>query len=114
MQRVATERWFHLCPSQTPGDDCAEQNAAGPSVALYTPAESDQTRTCLLLPGVESMAGAISNSEIEATYRQRTAKSAGRAHAAREIFPSGIVHDSRKIDPYPIYVDRAKGSHKWI
>jgi len=53
---------------------------------------------------------AISNSEIEAQYRQRTPKSAGRTAAAKDIFPSGIVHDSRKTDPYPIYVERAKGS----
>jgi len=58
-------------------------------------------------------AGAISNSEIEARYRQRTPQSASRAVSAREIFPSGIVHDSRKTNPYPIYVDRAKGSRKW-
>ena len=55
----------------------------------------------------------ISNSEIEAQYRQRTPKSAERTASAREIFPSGIVHDSRKTDPYPIYVERARGSRKW-
>ncbi len=57
--------------------------------------------------------GAISNSGIEAQYRQRTPKSADRNGEAREIFPSGIVHDSRKTDPYPIYVERAKGARKW-
>jgi glutamate-1-semialdehyde 2,1-aminomutase len=63
---------------------------------------------------IESMDnGAISNSEIEARYRQRTVKSASRAASAREIFPSGIVHDSRKTDPWPIYVERAKGARKW-
>lgn len=58
-------------------------------------------------------ATALSNSAIEAAYRERTRKSAARATEARGIFPSGLVHDARRIEPYPIYVERAEGSHKW-
>jgi glutamate-1-semialdehyde 2,1-aminomutase len=54
-----------------------------------------------------------SNSPIEAAYRERTARSSERAQQAREIFPSGLVHDARKLSPYPIYVERAKGARKW-
>ena len=53
------------------------------------------------------------NSKIVAAYREHTPKSKERAGQAREIFPSGLVHDSRKLDPYAFYVDRAQGSHKW-
>lgn len=53
------------------------------------------------------------NSTITASYRQRTATSQDLASRAREVLPSGIVHDSRHLDPYPIYVNRAEGSHKW-
>ena len=56
---------------------------------------------------------ALSNSRIEATYRQRTRRSAELAKEARDLFPSGITHDSRKLDPYAIYVDRAQGPRKW-
>ena len=56
---------------------------------------------------------ALSNSRIEATYRQRTRRSAELAKEARDLFPSGITHDSRKLDPYTIYVDRAQGPRKW-
>ena len=56
---------------------------------------------------------ALSNSRIEAAYRDRTRRSAELAMEARELFPSGITHDSRKIDPYAIYVDRAEGPRKW-
>lgn len=56
---------------------------------------------------------ALSNSGIEATYRDRTPKSAACTVEAKTIFPSGIVHDSRKTDPYPIYIERASGSRKW-
>ena len=56
---------------------------------------------------------ALSNSRIEAAYRERTRRSAELAREARDLFPSGITHDSRKIDPYTIYVDRAEGPRKW-
>lgn len=32
---------------------------------------------------------------------------------AVQIFPSGITHDTRYLTPFPIYVTRAQGSHKW-
>ena len=53
------------------------------------------------------------NSKIVAAYRERTLKSAELAATAREMFPSGITHDSRHTAPYGIYVDHAKGSRKW-
>ena len=59
-------------------------------------------------------AGALSNSEDRRAV-PRTHARVGRSarDAARSIFPSGIVHDSRRVLPYPIYVERAAGSHKW-
>ena len=32
---------------------------------------------------------------------------------AQKVIPSGIVHDSRYISPFPFYVEKAKGSRKW-
>ncbi len=32
---------------------------------------------------------------------------------ARGVFPNGVTHDSRSLDPFPIYVDRAAGGRKW-
>ena len=32
---------------------------------------------------------------------------------ARAIFPSGVTHDLRHLEPFPIYVDRAAGAYKW-
>jgi glutamate-1-semialdehyde 2,1-aminomutase len=55
----------------------------------------------------------LSNSTILAAYRERTPTSARLAAEAREIFPSGITHDSRYMSPYGIYVERAAGSRKW-
>jgi glutamate-1-semialdehyde 2,1-aminomutase len=55
----------------------------------------------------------LTNSRIVATYREKTRKSAALAAEAREIYPSGLTHDSRRLDPYCLYVDRAQGSRKW-
>src|SRR5947209_6238882 len=32
---------------------------------------------------------------------------------ARGVFPNGVTHDLRHLDPFPVYVDRAEGSRKW-
>ena len=53
------------------------------------------------------------NSQIIAAYRERTPSSAALAREARDLFPSGITHDSRRMLPYGIYVDRAEGARKW-
>ena len=58
-------------------------------------------------------ATAPTNSPIVAAYRERTGGSARLAQRALEIFPSGIVHDSRRLDPYEIYVTHAAGARKW-
>ena len=32
---------------------------------------------------------------------------------AKSLFPNGVTHDLRYLEPFPVYIDRAKGSHKW-
>jgi glutamate-1-semialdehyde 2,1-aminomutase len=32
---------------------------------------------------------------------------------ARVLFPNGVTHDARHLEPFGVYVDRALGSHKW-
>jgi glutamate-1-semialdehyde 2,1-aminomutase len=32
---------------------------------------------------------------------------------ARGVFPHGVTHDGRQLEPFPIYVDRAAGGRKW-
>jgi glutamate-1-semialdehyde 2,1-aminomutase len=54
-----------------------------------------------------------SHSPIIETYRRRTATSARLAQEAAGIFPGGVTHDGRILEPYPIYVTRALGSRKW-
>ena len=54
-----------------------------------------------------------SNSRIVAAWRDLTPGSAALAQDAAKLFPSGITHDARHLDPYGIYVERAQGAHKW-
>ena len=55
----------------------------------------------------------LSNSAIIADYVDKTPSSARLAAQARDLFPSGITHDGRHLDPYGIYVERAEGPRKW-
>jgi glutamate-1-semialdehyde 2,1-aminomutase len=32
---------------------------------------------------------------------------------ARAVFPNGVTHDLRHLEPFPVYIDRAQGAHKW-
>jgi len=58
-------------------------------------------------------AEAPTNSTIVADYRTRTPASAALFEQARTLFPSGITHDTRYLDPWPLYVERGQGSRKW-
>lgn len=54
-----------------------------------------------------------SESAVLKEFRRRTPTSARLAAEARRVLPSGVTHDSRYIEPYPIYVARAAGPRKW-
>lgn len=32
---------------------------------------------------------------------------------ARGVFPDGVTHDNRYLEPFPVYIDRASGAYKW-
>ncbi|MGH7093520.1 MAG: aspartate aminotransferase family protein, partial [Stellaceae bacterium] len=53
------------------------------------------------------------NSPIISAYCAATPGSASRAAEAAELFPSGITHDARYIEPYGLYITRAAGPRKW-
>ncbi|MBM3629230.1 MAG: aminotransferase class III-fold pyridoxal phosphate-dependent enzyme, partial [Alphaproteobacteria bacterium] len=53
------------------------------------------------------------NSPLETAYRERTPGSARLYAEAARVLPSGVTHDSRALNPWPVYVARAKGPRKW-
>ena len=48
-----------------------------------------------------------------AKYTRLHLGSAQLYHDALRTFPSGVTHDVRHLSPFPIFIDRALGSHKW-
>ncbi len=46
-------------------------------------------------------------------YRAKTPTSAALYERAKALFPSGLTHDSRVLDPYPLFAERAAGPRKW-
>ena len=52
-------------------------------------------------------------SEIQERYESLHPASAELAREARSHFPNGVTHDTRKMDPFPIYMTHGQGSLKW-
>ncbi len=52
-------------------------------------------------------------SSILETYEALHHGSRVLAARASTVFPSGVTHDARAFEPFPIYVDRAHGPRKW-
>ena len=50
---------------------------------------------------------------IEQRYIDIHPKSAAYQETARDIFPNGVTHDARNLQPFPFYVTHAMGAHKW-
>src|SRR5205823_6083835 len=46
-------------------------------------------------------------------YAHEFAGSKDRYDRARGLFPAGVTHDLRYLEPFPVYIDRAAGAHKW-
>lgn len=50
---------------------------------------------------------------ITSEYERLHPKSAELYEQAREVFPDGVTHDTRRFSPFPLYVERALGPRKW-
>ncbi len=55
----------------------------------------------------------LTNSHILTEFEAKTKKSKARYLRGLDLFPSGVVHDSRYMKPYPIYIEHARGCRKW-
>jgi glutamate-1-semialdehyde 2,1-aminomutase len=56
---------------------------------------------------------AVRRETLQQRFEAAFAGSRARFEKARRIFPDGVTHDSRRLEPFPIYVSRALGSKKW-
>ncbi len=53
------------------------------------------------------------SSQIDALYLRAHPTSCKLFERARQLIPGGITHDIRYLTPFPVYVERAKGTRKW-
>jgi glutamate-1-semialdehyde 2,1-aminomutase len=58
-------------------------------------------------------AATLPNANLTEAYQALTPGSAALAAKAQKLMPSGLSHDSRYFDPYPLYIERALGPVKW-
>ncbi len=59
------------------------------------------------------MVQAPARGSILSDYETEFAKSKEFHERARTVIPSGITHDGRHLSPFPPYIVRAEGGHKW-
>ena len=63
-----------------------------------------------LQQGITAMT--LETSQINAAYRAHFPESAKLFERGGVLFPSGVTHDSRYLQPFPVYVKEAHGSRK--
>jgi len=59
------------------------------------------------------MSVALKEQTIQQRFEASFAGSKQRIEKARRVFPDGVTHDSRRLEPFPVYVTHALGSRKW-
>jgi glutamate-1-semialdehyde 2,1-aminomutase len=59
------------------------------------------------------MTQSINPNTLENVYRETLPTSKALFERARKLFPDGVTHDNRRMQPFPIFVDRADGAYKW-
>ena len=50
---------------------------------------------------------------LQHAYTEALPASQALAERARKLFPDAVTHDNRRMDPFPLDVDRAEGAYKW-
>src|SRR5258706_9282602 len=59
------------------------------------------------------MARVATSPTIQNAYTDALPVSHGLYERARKVFPDAVTHDNRRMQPFPLYVDRAEGAYKW-
>lgn len=81
-----------------------------PSFFVYTASSLKLTHS--LFPATRLMSTTSAPSRLQQLFAERFPQSAKLYQRAERVFPSGVTHDSRYLQPFPIYADEAAGSRK--
>src|SRR5438128_9387631 len=55
----------------------------------------------------------VTQRSLTARYEAEFPNSRKLFEKAKNLFPNGVTHDLRHLEPFPIYIERAEGAHKW-
>src|SRR6516162_4150437 len=58
-------------------------------------------------------AAAVTHTPLAERYATEFPRSRALHEQARDIFPDGVTHELRRLEPFPVYVDHAAGAWKW-
>jgi glutamate-1-semialdehyde 2,1-aminomutase len=56
---------------------------------------------------------AVTSPKVQDAYVDALPASRALFERARQLFPDAVTHDNRRMQPFPLYVDRADGVYKW-
>jgi glutamate-1-semialdehyde 2,1-aminomutase len=59
------------------------------------------------------MAPTVTAPRVQDAYTDTLPASRALFERARRLFPDAVTHDNRRMQPFPLYVDRADGAYKW-
>src|SRR4029453_7813141 len=59
------------------------------------------------------MARTVTSPKLTDAYTDALPASHALYERARHLFPDAVTHDNRRMQPFPLYVDRAEGAFKW-
>jgi glutamate-1-semialdehyde 2,1-aminomutase len=59
------------------------------------------------------MSVAMARPTLTERFQKEFANSRKLFEQAKTVFPNGVTHDLRHLEPFPIYIERAAGAHKW-
>ena len=59
------------------------------------------------------MARVTTGPTVQDAYSDALPASRALFERARRLFPDAVTHDNRRMQPFPLYVDRAEGAYKW-
>src|SRR5262245_33674740 len=59
------------------------------------------------------MSRVVTSSKLQDSYTDALPASRALFERARRLFPDAVTHDVRRMQPFPLYVERADGALKW-
>jgi glutamate-1-semialdehyde 2,1-aminomutase len=106
----ATLRWYSIKDTAFRARSVREERSSRTLRALKIGTGTDPILNNLLRPVMTTATAAPTLLE---RFQTEFATSHKLHEQARRLFPNGVTHDLRHLEPFPVYVSRAQGPFKW-